>query len=283
MSGEYKGDTSELFNNELKQAVILKQRSYGMKDDGIVDQDFIDELNVKLEERIKQMHINLERMRWMPEEQPSRLVANIPEFRLHVYENHEEVLGMNIVVGKAANRSVIFSDELKYVVFSPYWNIPRSITRNEIVPAMNRNSNYLSRNNMEIVEYRNGLPVIRQRPGPGNALGKVKFIFPNRYNIYFHDTPAKSLFEREKRAFSHGCIRLEKPFELAQHLLGDEGWSDGEIRNAMNRSSEKWVPLDEIVPVYIVYFTSWVDENGLLHFRDDVYGHDRRMESHLFN
>jgi murein L,D-transpeptidase YcbB/YkuD len=190
---------------------------------------------------------------------------------------------MDIVVGKEANRTVIFSDELKYVVFSPYWNIPRSIVRNEIVPAMNRSSSYLSRNNMEITGNSNGLPVIRQKPGKGNALGKVKFIFPNQYNIYFHDTPAKTLFSRQKRAFSHGCIRLEQPFELAKYLLrNDNEWTDNKIQTAMNQSSEKWVELEKPVPVFIVYFTSWVDQEGLLHFREDIYGHDKRMERHLF-
>ena len=136
---------------------------------------------------------------------------------------------------------------------------------------------------MEIVGNSGGLPIVRQKPGPGNSLGKVKFIFPNRYNIYLHDTPSKELFKAEKRTFSHGCIRIEKPFELAQYLLRNQPeWTDEKIREAMNSKKEKWVKLPAPVPVYIAYFTSWVDREGVLNFRDDIYGHDRRMESHLF-
>jgi L,D-transpeptidase YcbB len=194
------------------------------------------------------------------------------------------MFSMDIVVGKAGTRTVIFNDKLEHIVFSPYWNIPRSITRNEIVPAMNRNPNYLARNNMEITGNSNGLPVIRQKPGPNNSLGKVKFLFPNRYAIYFHDTPAKSLFERDQRAFSHGCIRVKEPHKLASYLLRDDNaWNDKEITHAMNRSSEKWVNLKKPVPVVISYFTAYVDEDGKLNFRDDIYGHDKKMISRLFS
>jgi murein L,D-transpeptidase YcbB/YkuD len=190
---------------------------------------------------------------------------------------------MNIVVGKAGTSSVIFTDELKYIVFSPYWNVPYSITKNEFIPAMNQNSNYLSTKNMEVTGYNNGFPVIRQKPGGSNALGAVKFIFPNSYNIYFHDTPSKSLFKREKRAFSHGCIRLAEPFKLAQYLLRkDTSWTDQKIKDAMAIGEEKWVSLKQSIPVFITYFTSWVDQDGLLHFRDDIYGHDSKMNTLLF-
>ena len=284
-SGDFpSNDTSKLFSDTLKIAVKNMQRSYGLKETGIIDQDLVRELNVPASERITQMKINLERMRWLPEEEPNRIVANIPEFKLHVYEANNEVISMNIVVGKAANRTVIFSDQLQHVVFSPYWNIPRSIVRNEIVPAMNRSETYLSRNNMEVIGYSNGLPVVRQKPGNNNALGRVKFIFPNRYNIYFHDTPAKTLFNKQNRAFSHGCIRIQKPFEMANYLLrDDEEWTDEKIKSAMNRSNEKWVKLDKAIPVYIIYLTSWVDKDGLVHFRDDIYGHDKRMYDHMFH
>jgi L,D-transpeptidase YcbB len=203
-----------------------------------------------------------------------RIVANIPEYKLYVYEDNREVLSMDIVVGKASNPTVAFNDMMEEIVFSPYWNVPPNIIRNEILPAMKRNKRYLASQNMEITGNEDGLPVIRQRPGPGNALGKVKFLFPNKYNIYFHDTPAKTLFDREKRAFSHGCIRLSKPFELAKYLLKDQGWTDDAIQKAMNARSEKWVKLEEKVPVFITYYTSWVDPYGDLQFRDDIYGHD---------
>jgi murein L,D-transpeptidase YcbB/YkuD len=190
---------------------------------------------------------------------------------------------MNIVVGKEANRTVIFSDELEYIVFSPYWNVPRSIVRNEIVPAMNRSSSYIDRNNMEITGTSDGLPIVRQKPGAGNALGKVKFIFPNRYNIYFHDTPAKTLFSKESRAFSHGCVRVQEPFTLAQYLLrNNKAWTESKIKTAMNSQKEDWVKLDKPLPVYLLYLTSWVDKDGVLNFRDDIYGHDKKLGDRLF-
>ncbi len=276
-------DTSALFTDALQMAVKKMQDVYGLTQNGVVDAALINELNVPVGDRIKQIFVNLERMKWMPEQPQDYIVANIPEYRFRVFENGQEALGMDIVVGKSANRTVVFSDELKYVVFSPYWNIPRSIVRNEIYPAMQRSSSYLRRNNMEVTANSNGLPVVRQKPGGSNALGLVKFIFPNTYNIYFHDTPAKSLFGRDKRAFSHGCIRLHQPFELAKYLLrNDDAWTDASIQKAMNSSKEKWVTLSQPLPVFITYFTSWVDGEGLIHFREDIYGHDKKLGSHLF-
>lgn len=277
-------DTTAVYTDATRTAVRRFQARHGLKTDGIAGPRVLAALNTPPEKRIEQILINLERMRWLPPQpEGRRLVANIPEFRLHVYEGDQEVMAMDIVVGKTANRTVIFSDELKYVVFSPYWNVPRSIVRNEILPAMERNPHYLERQNMEITGRRGGLPVIRQKPGRGNALGKVKFIFPNRFSIYFHDTPAKGLFERAQRAFSHGCIRLHRPFDLARYLLQDQPeWTDSRIRRAMNSGTEKWVTLPEPVPVVISYYTAWVDPEGKLNFREDIYGHDRRMAAHLF-
>jgi murein L,D-transpeptidase YcbB/YkuD len=285
VTGEFLSeDTSYVFTDELRKVVIKLQGAYGLKRTGFIDNTLVRLLNIPPGNLIKKMKINLERMRWMPEEGPDRIVANIPEFRLHVFNGGKEEFGMPIVVGKDAHQTVIFSDSLRYIVFSPYWNIPFSIVRNEILPAMKKDSHYLSRNNMEINGYANGLPIIRQKPGGGNALGKVKFLFPNRYHIYFHDTPAKTLFGQERRAFSHGCIRLEDPFKLAAYLLrNDKKWPERKIRSAMNQEKEKWVKLDPVIPVFIVYFTAWVDGQGMLNLRDDIYGHDQRMEKHLFN
>ena len=283
LSGDFKEeDTSAIYTKTLKVAVTKVEKGFGLNEDGVIDDKLIQLLNVPVKKRLETMLVNLERMKWMPEQSNNFIVANIPEYRLHVYENNKEVLNMDIVVGKAANRTVIFSDELKYVVFSPYWNIPKSIVQNEILPSMQKNSNYLNRNNMEITGYNNGLPVVRQKPGNSNSLGLVKFIFPNQYNIYFHDTPAKSLFQRDKRAFSHGCIRLHKPFEFAKYLLRDNStWTDEKIREAMHSDKEKWVTLKSSVPVFITYFTSWVGEDGTVFFRDDVYNHDVKMKEHL--
>jgi murein L,D-transpeptidase YcbB/YkuD len=283
-SGDFESnDTTNVFTVELAEAVKRARRSFGLKENEIVTLDLVEKLNVPAEKRMQQLLINLERMRWLPAWPANRLVANIPEYRLHVFENDKEILVMNIVVGKAANRTVIFSDDLQFIVFSPYWNVPESIVRNEILPAMNRSGSYLSRNNMEITGYSNGLPVVRQKPGPKNALGLVKFIFPNRYNIYFHDTPAKTLFNSESRAFSHGCVRIQEPFALAKYLLrNDSSWTEATITKAMNSSKEIWVKLQQRVPVYLLYLTAWVDKDGRLNFRDDVYGHDKRMAERLF-
>lgn len=277
-------DTSGVFTAELTIATKQAQSRFGFKQNGMVNTELIKALNVPVGERIEQMLINMERMRWMPKE-PSgnRIVANIPEYKAHVYEDSQKIFDIDIVVGTAANKSVVFNDVLKYVVFSPYWNIPRSIVRSEIQPAMQKNPNYLARNNMEQTGFSNGLPIIRQKPGAKNALGRVKFIFPNSYNIYFHDTPAKSLFEKEKRAFSHGCIRLAEPKKLAEYLLRNQPeWTAQKISAAMNASKEKWVTLKEPVPVIITYFTSWISKDGLLNFRDDIYGHDEKMAERLF-
>lgn len=278
------GNTSEAFDQQMEQAVVMFQKRHGVKQDGIIGPVFFKKINVSIEDRIQQILINMERMRWLPQPgEGTRIVANIPTFTMHVYEGEKEIFTTDIVVGKAGTKTVIFNDKLEHVVFSPYWNIPRSITRNEIVPAMNRDPGYLNKNNMEITGNSNGLPVIRQKPGPENSLGKVKFIFPNRYAIYFHDTPAKSLFENDKRAFSHGCIRVKDPHKLASYLLKDESaWNDSKIRSAMNAGTEKWVKLDKPVPVLISYFTAWVDEDGTLNFREDIYGHDTKMKNQLF-
>jgi murein L,D-transpeptidase YcbB/YkuD len=277
-------DGSFKYNKTLKAAVMEFQERHGLTPDGVIGTNTLKEINTPLNRRIEQMLINMERLRWLPERPAgTSIVANIPEYRVHVYEDRQKALSMDIVIGKAANRTVIFKDDLEYVVFSPYWNVPRSIVRNEIQPALQTNSDYLSRNNMEITGYSNGLPVVRQKPGAGNALGKVKFIFPNRYNIYFHDTPAKSLFSRTHRAFSHGCIRLEDPFKFAQYLLQHEAsWTSERISEAMNSGNEKWVKLDQKIPVMIVYLTAWVGDDGVLQFRRDIYGHDKKLADQLF-
>lgn len=278
-------DTTSAYNEKFMSAVIAFQKRHGLNDDGIIGPAFMRAFNTPLEKKIEQMLINMERMRWMPEPKVGkRVVVNIPEFKLHVYQGAEDVLSMDVVVGKAANKTVIFSDRIKHVVFSPYWNLPQSIVRNEVLPGLKRDSTYLNRRQMEITGERNGLPVIRQKPGPNNALGRVKFIFPNKYLIYLHDTPAKQLFQRTTRAFSHGCIRLGNPVALAANLLADRPeWTSQKIKSAMYADTELWVNIKDPVPVYITYFTSWVDTSGKLNFRKDIYGHDEKLASHLIN
>lgn len=277
-------DTTSKYTEHFVDAVKQFQKRHGLIKHGAIDAALIKALNVPVNLRIKQMLINMERMRWLPKDPPGNfIVANIPDFKLHVFEDSKRLFSMDIIVGKAANRTIIFNEMLQYVVFSPYWNIPRSIVKSEILPAIQKNAGYLKSKNMEQTGFSNGLPVIRQKPGPGNSLGKVKFIFPNNYNIYFHDTPAKSLFKERNRMFSHGCIRLSEPEKLATYLLKNQpGWTPENIGKAMNASKEKWVKLDRPVPVVITYFTAWIDRDGLLNFRDDVYGHDLKMAELLF-
>ncbi len=271
----------ELYTDRLEEAVKQFQLRHGLEDDGLIGPAFMKALNIPLEKRIGQMMVNLERiMQDTVTMNGTRIIANIPNYKLYVYEKDIQLLAMDIVVGKITNPTVVFSDTLENIVFSPYWNIPASIVRNEILPAMSRSSSYLQKNNMEITGKVDGLPTIRQKPGPDNSLGSVKFLFPNQHNIYFHDTPAKSLFEKKNRAFSHGCIRLSQPFDLARYLLKDQpGWQENEIRQAMNSGTEKWVKLATKIPVSIIYYTAWVDSSGLVNFRDDIYGHDLEQVS----
>jgi murein L,D-transpeptidase YcbB/YkuD len=285
LAGDFNSaDSSKKFTKELEGAVKQAESRFGFKSDGIIDASLIKALNVPVEERIQQMLINMERMRWMPKEpEKNRIFVNIPAFKLIVYEDAQKIFDMDVVVGKAANQTVVFNNQLKHIVFSPYWNVPESIVKNEILPAMRRNSAYLSRNNMEQTGTANGLPVIRQRPGGRNSLGRVKFLFPNSFNIYFHDTPAKSLFNRESRAFSHGCIRLAEPKKMAEYLLrNNKDWTSERIDKAMQSSKEQWVGLSQTVPVTIAYFTAWINNEGLLNFRDDIYGHDKKLAARMF-
>jgi murein L,D-transpeptidase YcbB/YkuD len=272
-------DTSSWFTDELVAAVKKVQKRFGFKQNGVIDIPLLKELNVSLNDRIQQLEANLERLRIQPPVSAgTRLVANIPEFKLHVYEGEKHVFEMAIVVGSETNKTVAFNDEMTQLVFSPYWNVPPSIVQNEILPAMRKNRNYLRHNGYERIGTEDGLPSIRQKPGPGNSLGLVKFVFPNSHSIYFHDTPAKSLFEVRKRTFSHGCIRLAEPVRLAQYLLrNDTYWTPERIEKAMHGGKEQAVTLKQPVAVSITYFTAWVDKEGLLNFREDVYGKDKEM------
>jgi murein L,D-transpeptidase YcbB/YkuD len=224
--------------------------------------------------------VNLERSRWLPDHIGGEYIAvNIPEFKLHVFRNDSVLWTMNVVVGKAANKTVIFSGDLKYVVFSPYWNVPASILKKEVLPGIQRNKNYLASHHMEW----NGNSV-RQKPGPWNSLGQVKFLFPNSYSIYLHDTPSKSLFNEDQRAFSHGCIRVAEPRKLAMYLLkNDPAWDEKKIGDAMNSGREKTVTLMQSIPVFIGYLTAWVSPQGQLNFRNDIYGRDSRLAKMLGN
>lgn len=268
------------FDDILENAVKSFQLRNGMEGDGVMGAGFFREFNMPLKENIRRLIVNMERTRWIASPMSQHyLIINIPAFTLSAYDQDTLSFSMNVVVGKDLHQTVIFNGDIKYIVFSPYWNVPPSILKKEILPAIKRDTNYLSRNHMEW----NGNSV-RQKPGPKNSLGLVKFLFPNSHNIYLHDSPAKSLFGAASRAFSHGCIRLAEPKKLADYLLkDDQAWTPEKTAAAMNAGKEKYVTLKNPVPVYIGYMTAWVDSKGKLNFRKDIYRRDEELEKNLLN
>lgn len=283
---DYLGDTSSnVFGMDLALSVKQFQTRHGLKPDGLITKETVAELNIPIKNRIKKILVNMERSRWLPVKLEGDYVAvNIPEFKLHVYHDDSLLWSCNAVVGQTVHPTSLFYGEIKYVVFSPYWNIPPGILRNEIIPGMKRNPSYIKNHNMEITGYKDGLPIVRQKPGPSNSLGLVKFLFPNSYNIYLHDTPSKSLFNETARAFSHGCIRIEEPAKLAAYLLKDmDEWNPEKIESAMHAGSERYVTLSNKVPVFISYFTAFIDRDSRLNFRKDVYDLDERLASMIIS
>ena len=275
LTGDFHGDTSShRYDADLLKAVKRFQESRGLQADGVIGPSVIEELNVPPAQVVQSVVLNMERARWVPVSmEGSYLVVNIPAFKLYVYDHDSIVWDMNIVAGQPMHETVIFNGDLKYVVFSPYWNVPQSIYKNEILPGIQKDPDYLTKHNMERVGNS-----VRQKPGPKNSLGRVKFLFPNSYNIYLHDTPSKSLFNKDSRAFSHGCIRLAEPKKLAMYLLRNKPeWTEKKIDAAMQANTEKWVTLDTPVPVFISYFTAWVGPNGALNLRKDIYSRDTRL------
>jgi murein L,D-transpeptidase YcbB/YkuD len=281
---------------DLAAAVKSFQELHALPATGVVDEKTLAALNVPLDRRMQQVAINLQRWRWMPDQLGDRhFFVNVPSFTLVARESGKPVMDIRVVVGKPGNNTPIFSEEMETVVFSPYWNIPDTIAENETAPAIARDPNYLSRQGIEILRVSNGTTqtldpsdvqwgstdsmrglVFRQKPGAGNALGHVKFMFPNKHNVYLHDTPADSLFAKPGRAFSHGCVRVEEPEALAKYVLKDyPEWDLESIGAAMHSGNEKHVKLKAKIPVHIAYFTSWVDENGGVHFVPDIYRYDK--------
>ena len=295
-----------IYDGALVSAVKNFQRRLGRDPSGLIDVQTLADLNVPLSRRVRQMQLVLERWRWLPSsfEQPP-LVVNIPEFLLRANDKDLNIqLTMKVVVGKALGHSTpVFSDTMEYVVFRPYWEVPPSITRAELIPHMIRDPNYLANKDFELIDshqnvvtagavstevindLRAGRLSIRQKPGPKNSLGLVKFVFPNSYNVYMHDTPASEFFAKSRRDFSHGCIRLEHPAELAAWVLrnNNPGWNMERIRLAMSGDTPQQVKLAHPIPVFIVYGTAIVTEDGLVHFYDDIYGHDTALEKALAN
>lgn len=307
LQGDLQGGTPQSaparYDAMLAQGVARFQARHGLAADGVLGKATLAALNVPVTGRVTQIELGLERLRWLPHPDGRRIVAiNIPMFRLWAWDdaaaNAKPALAMDVIVGRALKtQTPVFADQMRYLVFRPYWNVPRSITRNETLPAIARNPNYLAKNDMEIVQgesdaarvlpatpesialLQSGSARVRQRPGPANSLGLVKFIFPNDANIYLHSTPAKSLFERSRRDFSHGCVRVADPVGLAGWLLADQPqWTRENIVAAMQGKPNLRVNLTQAVPVLLYYVTAMVSpEDGRLHFAADIYGHDARL------
>ena len=289
------------FNAALYDSVMFKvvqqfQTEHGLDADGIVGSKTIGTLNVSPSEQIDRIKINLERWRWLPELKDDYIMVNIPSYMMYVTEEDDSiVLKKKVMVGKTYHKTPVFDELMLYLDINPYWTVPYSIASKEILPKLKSNPGYLSAKNMKLfsggkvvnpynvnwskISRRNFSYTIRQEPGDDNALGRVKFLFPNLYNVYIHDTPSKSLFATSQRAYSHGCVRLENPFGLAEYLLRDnKKWSPEKIEKTMNKGKNKRIHLDEPLPIYILYFTVWPDENGQPVFLHDIYSRDIKLK-----
>ncbi|HEU5040222.1 MAG TPA: L,D-transpeptidase family protein [Gemmatimonadales bacterium] len=295
-----------VYDEEVAGAVARFQIRHGLAPDSGVGRATLSGLNVPVEVRIRQIELNLDRYRWLPAELEKRyLLVNIPDYRLYAYDDGKLAFEQRVIVGdEYQNATPVFADSMTYLVFRPEWNVPRSILVNEILPRLQDDDDYdLGAQSLELVDTAGDSVVrdpssidwddvdtsdlhyrVRQKPGPTNSLGRLKFMFPNRFNIYLHDTPARALFERSRRTLSHGCVRVEDPIQLAGFVLdGQDGWNEGRVREAVDeRSAEgnRAVSLKEPVPVYLLYLTAFV-RDGRLHFRNDPYGKDRRAMTRL--
>jgi murein L,D-transpeptidase YcbB/YkuD len=296
--------TPGIYGGPMVGGVKHFQGRHGLTPDGQLGKDTLRQLNVPLSDRIQQLDDALERWRWLPVNfSPLPVLVNVPEFVLRVFNpDHSIAIRMNVIVGKALRHATpVFARDMKYIVFRPYWNVPLSITRSEIIPALQKDSGYLARKNFEITDQsgnivtsgavsadqlaqlRSGKLLVRQRPGPSNSLGLIKFLFPNEHNVYLHSTPSQQLFAESRRDFSHGCIRVEEPAKLAAWLLRDQPkWTLDAVKAAMQSGPDnQQVNLNPPVPVVIIYLTAVVEEDGEVYFFDDIYGRDRELNAVL--
>jgi murein L,D-transpeptidase YcbB/YkuD len=292
-----------IFDGALESAVRRFQYRHGLEVNGKIDDRTLQALNVPAGRRARQIELNLERWRWIPHELGRRyILVNIADFKLSVIESGKAVLVMRVVVGRDYRRTPVFSEKMKYLVINPSWNIPTKIAVEDILPKVRRNPDYLQNRQIKVyANWRRGAPEIdpqtvdwsqvrkdnfyfkfQRQPGPYNDLGRIKFMFPNKFAIYLHDTPARKLFRQSARGFSSGCIRVEKPIELAQYLLQDNPqWTRGHILKAIDDGETKTVRVRHQIPVHLLYWTAWVDNQGTLHFRDDIYGRDAPLDRAL--
>jgi len=288
-----------LYDENLEQALMDFQRTRSMMEDGIIGPNTIDALNESVDDLIAKLEINIERARWLPESLGDKAAfVNIADYKVRMLKGDRIVDEMDVIVGEVNNQTPVFADKMETVVINPYWNVPSSITIGEIAPQQLSNSNYIASQNMEVLvggdivspssvdwsaaangdlNFR-----VRQRPGSNNALGEIKFLFPNQYAVYLHDTPADQLFSQDLRTFSHGCIRLEDPMRFAEFVTESaSGWDRGRVEQTIASRERVEFQLDQQFPVYITYFTAWAGPEGNVSFARDVYERDGRIASAL--
>ena len=298
--GPDEGGDPEIFDEAVDQGVRRFQTRHGLTADGAVGPATLAALNVPVEERVRQIELNMERWRWLPEDLGKKhILVNIAAFGLEVVEEGETVLAMRVVAGKKARDTPVFSGRMTYLVLNPHWHIPHTIAVRDMVPQAKKDPGYLDRQGIRVfrnwedlapeirsetidwaeITSRNFSFKLRQDPGPLNALGRVKFMFPNRFAVYLHDTPVRKLFERSRRDFSSGCIRVENPMDLAAYVLrGDPKWGREQLLSAIESETTRIVWLPEPIPVHLLYWTAWVDQDGKVQFRLDVYGRDGPLD-----
>lgn len=306
VSGDYRQcsstASSKYFDTCLEKAVKRFQKRHNSVADGVVGKGTQQLLNISVNSKINKLLLNIDRIKWLPRNVTERhIVVNIPEYMLHYYEYEQEQKKLRVIVGDTEHPTPVFSDTLSYITINPYWKLPAGIIRKEVVPAMVKNPNYIKEHGLEAHEtweenssvvslkgmnwsdYLSGetkFPYrLMQPPGPKNALGKIKFKFPNKFSVYLHDTPTKHLFKKKKRAFSHGCIRLHKPFTLLESLSKNEPYiGSADVKSILSSKKKKEIDLTRDIPIHLIYLTAWVDANNQLIFGDDIYQYDRYQQ-----
>ncbi len=309
VTGELDGAdlSNDVFDQALDQAVRKYQERNGLYVDGVVGDSTYESLNVTASVRVNQIELTMERWRLLPQNLGTKyILVNIANFHLYAVENNSDILDMRIVVGKPEWNTPIFSEQMTHIELNPYWNIPPSIFKDDIAPSIKADPDYMKRKNIQAVGLKYSEPKgadeeaialakeeyvakvlsgnyrLRQNPGPANPLGRIKFLFPNRHSVYLHDTPNRGYFKRAQRNFSHGCIRVERPYELAEFVMAPAAqWNHDTIEKAINSGRTRTLHLQAPLSVYILYFTAWADDDGTVNFHKDIYGLDQILQNAL--
>lgn len=288
---------ADTYDDVTVAAVKKFQVRHGLSDDGVIGPTTLEQMNIPVEKRIRQLEVNLERRRWLDREPGGFYVfANLADQELKVVKNGKTIHTALLVIGKTFHKTPVFTEDMSYLVINPYWNVPSSIANKEYLPKLKGDPGYLQRQSIRVLD-KSGAVVnpysvnwagmsrmpyrLRQDTGDKNALGRIKFMFPNKYNVYIHDTPSKSLFEKDLRVFSHGCMRVQNPRQLAEVLLRNQGWTLGRINEQIDSGKRRIVKLKQKVPVYVTYITAWVNKDGSANFRRDIYRRDETLAEHL--